>query len=70
MLENDIESALHFLKGSALNLGFKDLANLCQIGEKAAALGQYETIDLRQIVVTYESSRKAFNFGQNAESAA
>ena len=32
-----LESALHFLKGSALNLGFERLAQLCQDGERRAA---------------------------------
>ncbi|MGB3281048.1 MAG: Hpt domain-containing protein [Pseudorhodobacter sp.] len=65
-----IESALHFLKGSALNLGFRDLAALCQIGEKAAASGQSASIDLAQVVRVYESSKAAFAAGQNAEDAA
>lgn len=65
-----VESALHFLKGSALNLGFKDLAALCQIGEKAAANGQYETINLAQVVTLYQASKSAFQSGQNAENAA
>lgn len=67
---NAIESALHFLKGSALNLGFRDLAALCQIGEKAAAMGRCETIDLGQVVVIYERSKKAFTAGQQATNAA
>jgi histidine phosphotransfer protein HptB len=70
MPESEIESALHFLKGSALNLGFRELASLCQVGEKAAALGQFKTIDLNQVVVIYERSKAAFDIGQNAENAA
>jgi len=65
-----IESALHFLKGSTLNLGFKDLAALCQTGEKAAANGQYETINLAKVVTLYETSKAAFQSGQKAENAA
>jgi HPt (histidine-containing phosphotransfer) domain-containing protein len=34
-----LESDLHFLKGSALNLGFRHLAALCSAGEKRAAVG-------------------------------
>lgn len=65
-----IESALHFLKGSALNLGFRELAALCQIGEKAAAAGKCDNIDLAQVVALYERSKITFTAGQNAESAA
>lgn len=65
-----LESALHFLKGSALNLGFKDLAALCQIDEKAAAAGQCDRIDLVHVVAIYEKSKIAFNAGQKAETAA
>lgn len=70
MPENDVESALHFLKGSALNLGFKDLANLCQAGEKAAALSKFDVIDLNQVVAIYERSKTAFDLGQKSENAA
>jgi len=70
MSDQAIEAALHFLRGSALNLGFKDLAALCQTGEKAAANGQYEAIDLAQVVTLYETSKAAFQSGQNSENAA
>lgn len=65
-----IESALHFFKGSALNLGFFKLAALCQIGEKAASLGAIEGIDLRQVVAVYQASKAAFEAGERAEDAA
>jgi HPt (histidine-containing phosphotransfer) domain-containing protein len=65
-----LESELHFLKGSALNLGFRDLAALCQIGEKAAATGQGANVDLAKVVAVYEKSKATFAAGQNAENAA
>lgn len=65
-----VESALHFLKGSALNLGFCKLAALCQTGEKAAAAGDYGHIDLPAVIAVYEASKLAFETGQNAEDAA
>lgn len=68
--DHAIESALHFLKGSALTLGFRDLAALCQIGEKAAAAGRGDTIDLAQVIAIYEQSKRAFAVGKNAEDAA
>lgn len=65
-----IESALHFLKGSALNLGFRKLAALCQSGEKAAASGDYDSIDIAALIAVYEASKHAFDAGQEAEDAA
>lgn len=52
VLEND----LHFLKGSALNIGLATLAGLCQLGEKQAALGDTD-IDLSRIAKVYQLSR-------------
>ena len=60
-----LESALHFLKGSALNLGFQQLATLCQNGEKRARSGSPE-VDLDQIKAIYEMSKAAFDNGQDA----
>jgi HPt (histidine-containing phosphotransfer) domain-containing protein len=53
-----IEADLHFLKGSALNLGFGDLASLCNVSEKRAARG--EAVDLGLVVRCYAASRSAF----------
>lgn len=52
------EADLHFLKGSALNLGFADLAALCQAEERRAASGS--PIDGAPIVALYAASRQAF----------
>lgn len=49
------EEDLHFLKGSALNLGFAALGDLCQIAER-----QPDAVDLVAIVATYEGSKKEF----------
>lgn len=54
----ELEADLHFLKGSALNLGFGDLASLCSISEKRAAQG--EAVDLGLVVGCYAASRSAF----------
>lgn len=56
-----LEAELHFLKGSALNLGFQELAGLCHQGEKAAASGA--GVDLRQVTGSYAGSRAAFEAG-------
>jgi HPt (histidine-containing phosphotransfer) domain-containing protein len=55
-----LESDLHFLKGSALNLGFADLAALCQSGEKQAAAGQASLVDLARVASLYDASKRAF----------
>lgn len=57
-----LESALHFLKGSALNLGFSALAELCQTGERQAAMGDVD-IDLGPVIATYDRSKSAFEAG-------
>lgn len=49
---------LHFLKGSALNLGFADLAALCMAAERRAAAG--EPVDPAPIDAAYRSARKVF----------
>lgn len=53
-----VESRLHFLKGSALNLGLTDLAALCQSGERSAAMGSSASVNLQQVAVVYQTSRK------------
>lgn len=57
-----LESALHFLKGSALNLGFARLAQLCQEGERLAAGGAVD-VDRPAVAATYEASKTAFETG-------
>ncbi len=49
------EDDFHFLKGSALNLGFSALADVCQLGEK-----QPDAIEPASVVAIYESSRTEF----------
>ncbi len=56
---DEVEAQLHFLKGSALNLGLSDLAAICQDGERRAAAGQGAKVDLAQIAVVYRASRAA-----------
>lgn len=52
------EADLHFLKGSALNLGFTELAALCHGNERRAAAG--ETIETAPVIALYLASRRAF----------
>ena len=55
-----LEAELHFLKGSALNLGLKDLAALCQDGERRAGQGDPAGVDPTRIVAVYRASKAAF----------
>lgn len=57
------EADLHFLKSSALNLGFTDLASLCQDGERRAAQGEAEQVKLGPIFAAYDTSKAAFLAG-------
>ena len=43
------EEDLHFIKSSALNLGFSNLSALCQAGERQAASGEAGGVDLAPV---------------------
>lgn len=51
---------MHFLKGSAWNLGFIDFGALCHDGERRAAAGRFEPADLDRIMASYTASKAAF----------
>lgn len=55
-----MEEKMHFLKGSALNLGFSAFAQYCQVGEKAAAQGDVSGIDPGNVQAIYNTSRQVF----------
>lgn len=61
---------LHFLKGSALNLGLQSLAQLCQEGERLCNAGQSDAVDLRCLTETYHSAKASFREGLAQRSAA
>jgi len=54
------EADLHFVKSSALNLGFADLAALCQTGERQSAAGDAAAVDLAPVFASYDASKAAF----------
>jgi histidine phosphotransfer protein HptB len=58
-----LEENLHFLKGSALNLGFDAFADLCQAGETAAREGRAESVAIDPILESYATCRAAFLSG-------
>lgn len=55
-----VESDLHFLKGSALNLGFSQFSDLCQSGESAAAAGDAACVDLDAVKTSFAASKEVF----------
>jgi HPt (histidine-containing phosphotransfer) domain-containing protein len=57
---DEIESTMHFLKGSALNLGFQDFADLCSDGESKAKNGAGTEVALSQVVSLYDASKVEF----------
>jgi histidine phosphotransfer protein HptB len=59
---SELGTALHSLKGSALNLGFESLAQLCGAAELQATSGIQP--DIEGIVAAYARSRSAFGNGQ------
>lgn len=61
--DDDVEAQLHFLKGSALNLGFEALAGLCAAGEAKARTGARDSVSIEEIVTSYETSKAAFLAG-------
>lgn len=56
----ELEQNLHFLKGSAMSLGFDQFSKLCQGGERRAAVGQASEVDLTEILATYDASKSVF----------
>ena len=56
----ELSAGLHALHGSALNLGLRQLAQLCAKAEKAAQSQGGQRIDLEEISASYAKSRAAF----------
>lgn len=67
---SEIADRLHFLKGSAINLGLCALASLCQEGERRAFTGEPQPVDGARLRQIYDASKDAFqqalrSLGQN-----
>jgi HPt (histidine-containing phosphotransfer) domain-containing protein len=56
---------MHFLKGSAANLGFVEFAKSCKTAQRA--LQNQETIDLDALQTQFAVSKGAFETGQFSE---
>ena len=61
---------LHFLKGSALNLGLQNLALRCQEGERNCSAGNAGLVDRAALVQTYQTAKAAFREGIKQRRAA
>ncbi|MGI3169757.1 Hpt domain-containing protein [Pseudooceanicola sp. C21-150M6] len=59
-VSDDIEAAVHFVKGCALNLGFEQLALACATAERLAATGAPDKVDITALDRIYQSSRDLF----------
>jgi HPt (histidine-containing phosphotransfer) domain-containing protein len=55
-----LEKSMHFLKGSALNLGFSTLAEDCAESEVLARSRELQKIDIAQIRSVYAESKREF----------
>lgn len=55
-----LEEDLHFLKGSALGLGFRSFSALCQSGESQSAKGNAAQVNLQEILDNYADSKRHF----------
>ena len=62
----EVAGQLHFLKGSALNLGLSDLAAICQEGERRAAARDGAPVDVAQVAAVYHASRAGLLGGLSA----
>ena len=51
---------LHFLKGSAMSLGFQDFSELCQAGEVSLLKNPNSDIDLNEIAASFQTTRAVF----------
>lgn len=58
--DGELESTMHFLKGSALNLGFQDFAEYCSQSESKAKEGLGGDVELGQVVTLYDASKVEF----------
>lgn len=54
-----LAAQLHFLRGSALNLGLDAMAELCLAGERLAQAGGADQVDLGHLRRIYAASRQA-----------
>ncbi len=59
-ITDSLADNLHFLKGSALNLGFAEFATLCSDSETRARNEVIHPEEIANLAQCYQDSRKAF----------
>ncbi len=57
---DSLKDDMHFLKGSALNLGFAEMGVFCQKSEQAATTGDLDSINIAELVKIYSASKEIF----------
>lgn len=67
---DSLENDMHFLKGAALNLGFRDFAALCKEGEFRAAARDFASVDIGAVTASFAASKETFASGLAGESQA
>lgn len=65
----NLQDIMHFLKGSALNLGFTAMGDLCREGETKAGAGLSDQIDRAAVLACYVASRDSFLDRHGAQAA-
>lgn len=55
-----LSEKLHFLKGSALSLGFTEFSTLCGTGEIALSTDPAASVDIDRLYSSYRKSRDTF----------
>ncbi len=63
---DQLENDLHFLKGSAANLGFTAFGRLCQRGEVAVRGGHAADFDMAALLDCYAVTKREFVAGNSA----
>lgn len=58
--QGGLSEKLHFLKGSALSLGFRDFSTLCQNGEAVLSQDPSASVDVQGLHASYQASRSSF----------
>lgn len=64
-----LQADLHFLKGSALSLGFAAFSDLCHDGERLSGESAADRVDLAALIACYQASHRAFAAGRHDQLA-
>jgi HPt (histidine-containing phosphotransfer) domain-containing protein len=56
----ELQDDMHFLKGSALNIGLSHLAMVTRVAEEKANASTLERCDLDKVISTFDETKEAF----------